>query len=148
MTHSNLTAADVAKYFGAKVTVGGGPMNIIGINFKDQELRLKSDSDINSFWYEVVRCHLLLKPLSQLSEDDAVEVAKIANIGKYEAKKHIGCGKDELRIIGHFIADDFRSKTYSELRIHTDKYIAIIDYLRKKGYDMDNYLTTNKAKHG
>ena len=144
--HSNLTAADVAKYPDAKILLFDNVMNQVAINFKEQELMLIRDGGSHGYWSNVSDCHLLLKPLSEISDDDAVEVAKIANIGKYEAKEFIGCGKDNLKTIGYYIVGEFINSTYSELRMHTDMYIDIIDYLRKKGYDMDNYLNTNKAK--
>jgi hypothetical protein len=132
--HSNLTAADVAKYWGCKVKCSSCQQPELEYYFGYLTMQYMTlcaaTNPVISFVTSISDCHLLLKPLSEISEDDAVEVAKIANIGKYEAKEFIGCGKDNLKTIGYYIVGEFINSTYSELRMNTDTYIAIIDYLR------------------
>jgi hypothetical protein len=137
--HSNLTTEDVAKYVNAKILFGESRLNQVAINFKEKELMLISDSGLYGYWYNVDRCHLLLKPLSEISEDDAVEVAKIANVNRAEIQ--LAIGKDIANSIANKIVDRFAFIPYTNI-------IDIINYLRKKEYDMDGFLTNNKAKHG
>jgi hypothetical protein len=138
--HSNLTAADVAKYFGAKVVTKEGTTGaIVGVFSTHQSCNIELQDDVISIGNLISDCHLLLKPLSEISEDDAVEVAKIANFNRVETQ--LAIGKDIANSIANKIVDSLSSIPYTNI-------IDIIDYLRKKGYDMDGFLTTNKAKHG
>lgn len=96
----------------------------------------------HSDWNDV---KVLLTPLSAITDEHAIEVAKIASIGKYEAKECIGCDKDDYKTIGKYIVADFNYPTYIDVRIHTDKYIKIIDLLRSLGYDCDNAISEGWA---
>jgi hypothetical protein len=138
--HSNLTAADVAKYWGVKlVTKEGTTGTIVGVFSPHQSCNIELQDGSISLVHLISDCHLLLKPLSELSEDDAVEVAKIAAPEIRDIYYLLKIGKSIL-------ADIFENFATSSL-LAINEIKDIIDYLRKNGYDMDNYLTTNKAKN-
>lgn len=133
--HSNLTAADVAKYFGCPIIDDDGRVFTHYCLYVNGEIRV-AFGDISS---EIDQCHLLLKPLSELSDEDAVEVAKLANFNRVEVQ--IAIGKDIANSISNKIVDRLSYTPYTNI-------IDCIGYLRSKRYDMDGFLTTNKAKHG
>lgn len=81
-------------------------------------------------------CRLILTPLSHITGEDAVEVGKLANVARYQVREFIGSHKDDFFMIGRYLVYEFNANTYIELRIHTDRYIAIIDYLRSRNYDL------------
>jgi hypothetical protein len=68
-----------------------------------------------------------------------LEVAKIARPEITDSNHLMNIGTSIIREIkqGNIIPE-----------FGINKIKDIIDYLRSKGYDMDGYLTTNKAKHG
>jgi hypothetical protein len=130
--NSKLTAAQAARYWGCDVLDSFGDI-------------YKLDASIMCEIEDGEQFRLLLTPLSAITDEHAIEVAKIASIGKYEAKECIGCDKDDYKTIGKYIVADFNYPTYIDIRIHTDKYIKIIDLLRSFGYDCDNAISEGWA---
>lgn len=146
--HSNLTAADVAKYFGCSVVTKEGTTGaIVGVFSTHQSCNIGLQDGSISVGHLLSDCHLLLKPLSELSEDDAVEVAKIGG-WDYSNDKHSEACFDKEGLINHLVYYVFRVDTFFYDHPNPMVIKDLVDYLRSKGYDMDNYLTTNKAKHG
>ena len=137
--HSNLTAADVAKYFGCPI------IDSFGEIFTHYELKtgnpnyLYASNEVAVFRYkDLSKCHLLLKPLSEISIKDTLEVAKIPRPEITDSNHLMNIGTSIIREVNH-------GNIIPEFAINKIK--DIIDYLRSKGYDMDDYLITNKAKH-
>lgn len=73
-------------------------------------------------------CKLVLTPLSKISDEDAIEVAKLCKI---TTKYRLGWGKE---FIMYWIEPHVES-----LHIEGDEWVNIIDYLRSKGYNCDPY---------
>lgn len=160
--HSNLTAADVAKYVNAKILLFGNVLNQVAINFKEQELMLISESGSHGYWSNVSDCHLLLKPIQEISGEHVAELGRLLD----EANSQDGTSRewgidrmDEMGIIIKDVNDQYAIGVLISNNceiVGVDQYDSpvpiikvntAIDYLRSKGYDMDNYLTSNKAKH-
>jgi hypothetical protein len=139
--HSNLTAADVAKYFGCIVVTKEGTTGaIVGVFSPHQSCNIELQDGSISIGNLISDCHLLLKPLSQLSGEHVDEVWEIlGNNPKYPHFKRAG-------MLTRFINDDCDTEEIDDIWCAKDAAI-LIDYLRSRGYDMDNYLTSNKAKH-
>jgi hypothetical protein len=135
--HSNLTAADVAKYFGAKLVDAYGRVYSNYCIYNTGEIKVVVSKVPNTTFYSNQEWYLLLKPLSEISEDDAVEVALMCGCHYQLRGSLIKAGKE--------LATEYR---YKQSNLTGKDWQNSIDYLRSKGYDMDNYLTTNKAKHG
>jgi hypothetical protein len=149
--HSNLTAADVAKYWGCKVKCSSCQQPELEYYFGYLTMQYMTlcaaTNPVISFVTSISDCHLLLKPLSEISEYDAVEVAKIGG-WDYSNDKHSEAWFDKEGLVSHLLYDVFMVDTF--VYDHPNPMVIkdLVDYLRKKGYDMDGFLTTNKAKHG
>jgi hypothetical protein len=138
MTHSNLTSIDVSKYFGAKVvTKDGTTGTIVGVFSVHQSCNILLQDNSISIGYLLSDCHLLLKPLSELSDEHVDEVWEL--LGNNPNYKY---GKKLLLL--RFIENDCEMDYVDDLWCMKDATI-LIDYLRSKGYDLDNFLNTNKA---
>jgi len=151
-----LTAAIAASYFGAEVKVNGyynndsTPKEIVGTMTHVGLMSIGTGGG----QYSYSQCQLILTPLSKISDEDAVEVAKIA-IG-VDAKEPIieRCGDVRVSM------DYGISRTICVIRKAANQYehgreyfyvhneteqgafntsvfgtAKIVDYLRSKGYD-------------
>lgn len=98
--------------------------------FKDQRIFYKSEEIITSIHKE--NYFLSLIPLSQISDEDAIEVARIENAwelrDEHENIYFIKRGKSISRQIYEQLSDGF------SIWLSADKYLLTIDHLRSKGY--------------
>lgn len=81
---------------------------------------------------------LILKPICEISDDDAFELSNILNVrltkaGKIETIKH-WISKDILSTSGYFTIDG-----------DALKFLEAFDFLKSKGYDLPNILLGNKT---
>lgn len=78
---------------------------------------------------------LILKPLSSITDEDAIEVAKMINgmASIMKEKDLIGEGK-------YFIDECF----YSNIEYYPSYVINVYQYLQSKGYDLPQYLLGGK----
>ena len=74
----------------------------------------------------------ILTPLSEITDEDAVEVAKIMEIPQFERAKLFGCDENNYYTIGRHIKNEIIETCYND-----GFYLqgAVIDYLRSKHYD-------------
>jgi len=156
--HSNLTAADVAKYFGCPI------IDIDGRVFTHYCLCLNGEIRVafGDITYKISQCHILLKPIQEISGEHVAELGRLLD----DDNSHDGTSRewgidrmDEMGIIIKDVNDQYAIGVLISNNceiVGVDQYDSpvpiikvntAIDYLRKNGYDMDNYLTTNKAKH-
>lgn len=124
-----------AQYWGQKVLYVGGvglePIGTKGWNLKHPDFFLE------------------LTPLSQISDEDAIEVAKRMSyyseyfvITRNENEIHIVCddsikviiGIVKFGLIGKIIEDEFDSMFKKSVVYYEDEIVSCIDYLRSKGY--------------
>jgi hypothetical protein len=159
--HSNLTAANVAKYFGCPIIDNDGRV-FTHCEIKPDALSLKVSNDGITYRYlKFAQCHILLKPIQEISGEHVAELGRLLD----EANSHDGTSRewgidrmDEMGIIIKDVNDQYAIGVLISNNceiIGVDQYDlprpimkvnTIIDYLRKKGYDMDGFLTNNKAK--
>lgn len=120
----------IAAYLDCKAEIGTTKVYLFGINSGEGELYsadLLEDGSIDhdalpDTLYVIEECTLLLTPLSKITNEHAIEVAKIyyAGSGGWQQGKGI-----VLMMLGNHIG-----------QIELNKMIAIIDYLRSVGYDL------------
>lgn len=72
---------------------------------------------------------LALLPSSEISDEDAIEVAKIC---RFEVDDKIAHGRTLVKVIF--------SESGIELKIPMRRIFDVINYLRSKGYDCDNLI--------
>lgn len=115
-----LTAAIAASYFGAEYTVDTDSI-VRKVNWRFFQL-----IDVLS------NPKLILTPLDKISDDDAVDVAKILDYPQNE----INDSQVLTDTIVEHLEDVFNgnSATYSDY-VSGNTFIVLIDYLRSKSYD-------------
>ena len=127
----NLTAQIAHCYNGAKVIPPYGDpyfiqniwcnRNLIGMTLTNEP----KDFDKVDVWAKISDCQLLLTPLAKISDEDAVEVAKII--------------KPEWKIedaLDNNWADSFNAKIVRNLaKLYPQTAREMWDYLRSKSYD-------------
>lgn len=144
MAHSNEFLAIVfSAYWGAEVFYNGTAREVFGVNANGLSLFTETDE----FEYaECGNCQLLLTPLSDISDEDAIEVAKIED--KNIKYRHRG---KAIEITNYFfIKSNLEDKVfigidrfykeyyfgYSPLPLSASLYtVEQTDYLRSKSYD-------------
>lgn len=125
-----LTASKLAKYWGAKIyslphlpTVG----QCVGII--SEVVHVKYVEWKHTVPIQISDCKLILRPLSKITDEDAIMVAKILNqikdVSNSEYMSRVG-------------------KLYVQRKVQTFPYY-LVDFLRSIGYDCDNYLITGEA---
>ena len=81
----NMRMQIIMAYPNAPILYRGAPHSIIEIHLPDNELILKSkDNGID--WYKVSQLHIGLRPISSLTDEECIEVARIfgfSNIPNY-----------------------------------------------------------------
>lgn len=116
---SQLTQNIAAAYIGAQVIWRGIEVpayNVINAN-------------------EIINCRLILTPLSAISDEDAVEVAKMALLSARYCWERWG-SNSSLLSVGKEIANDL-FEDYGDPVLVAPKYLSnIIDYLRSRNYDL------------
>lgn len=157
MENLKLTVEIAAAYPNAFVKTENFICRQVGITFDTQEFILKATGGVitDLFVAPISDCQLLLTPLSEISDEDAIEVAKLAisnsEIKDFKAvqirREDYGVkviiewfGKEGLSMYWVFITNNrlpqFLKRTGSTLaELHYQFPIQAIDYLRSKSYD-------------
>ncbi len=92
---------------------------------------------------------LVLKPLSSITDEDAIEVAKIEGLvnakitGKNNYKIELSDDSYILLITYKGRIDLYKNTNH----IAQDKTLEMFQYLQSKGYDLPNYLLGGKTLH-
>lgn len=74
--NTEFLAAMFAAYMPCKVSVEGNPV-LLAVNMSELEILLRYNDD--EIWSEIENtCKLILTPLSEITKEDAIEVAKIS----------------------------------------------------------------------
>lgn len=94
------------------------------------------------------RMKLILKPLSEITDDDAIEFYESSFFPQHQRRandnKLIEWGHNEQSIL-QIKSDAFRSVLTHVWKSDLPVYVA--DFLRFKGYDLPNYLLGGKTLH-
>lgn len=135
MSNIKLDAAKAARYWGCEV-IGKDDLNteiepVIGkmVELSDHKLTISTDKEYCEFM--PFECQLLLTPLSAITDEHAIEVAKVARpeITDYNHLLNIGWGIISVIKDGYIIPElGFKSIT------------AILRKLCEFGYDCDNAI--------
>jgi hypothetical protein len=159
---NKLTAEIIAKYWGSKIEAAHSAFTNGKAVFKYLHLADNGVSD-GSNWFSFSDCKLILKPLSEITDEEGIEVAKIAtNImnAPQELKdvqlKVIRREEDGLSILvglGGLIEIYFtngdvflRSSLVDTMYMPTLFQAKIVDYFRAKSFDLDNGIKDGWAK--
>jgi len=97
----------------------------------------KATIDNNGEYYEFIpdEVKLLLTPLSRITDEHAIEVAKLADISEAERKYRHGWNDyDNYERIGKEIAQDLIEDYGDPCKVGAKNAVAIVDYLRSKSY--------------
>jgi hypothetical protein len=125
-----------AAYMGCEVQskISGKTYKTIGIRYKESCFIICTGYTASKDELHLYPKNLIpiLTPLSEISDDDAVEVAKIMKIPQHERAKLFGCDENNYYTIGRHIR-----KEIIETCLVDVFYLqgAVIDYLRSKKYD-------------
>lgn len=130
-----------AQYIGQKFRVTerehfiqNGTLNRVGMN------GLLGIMRNDSFFYSshVDNCKLILKPLNLISDEDAVEVAKIWHKGERNDVINLS-ESNRIRYINNM-------KEQLKFSVEKDSWsLNVYQYLQSKGYDLPNYLLEGKT---
>ena len=120
------------------------------LSLKNQKLTIYLLNTLitNGFWWRDTK--LILKPLSAITDEDAIEVAKLAkpkwiNLKEFTVKRFITWtevnvgGYDTVQI---FSEGNIRQDTYEQKAI---EFYRAYQYLQSKGYDLPNYFLGGKT---
>lgn len=146
MENLKLTAQIAAAYMPCKITdkyANGVHYDMVGVSEYEGNLQVKMPSG-DTDWWNIDMCQLLLTPLSSITDEDAIEVAKI-DLGALNGFEVIKVKRynTSIEIDYRWISDNeslnlkdgysysgwgmgFKPQTYSP---------QITDYLRSKSYD-------------
>lgn len=150
-TTSEIISRVFAQYIGANVKVenkdylsGGYTGKILGV-CTVQGLLVEHPQ--GSDGHEPVKCcKLILKPLSAITDEDAIEVTKI-EISREDFEYESWENPQGLKVIKSFPKGERGSSWYKILCIGgtTDLKLESCQYLISKGYDMTQYLLGGKT---
>lgn len=128
---SKLTAKIAALYFGCEVQVNDNEQpQIVGAICGWLNDCICLEYEKSCIWVHVSYCQLLLTPLDKISDEVAIEVAKL--VGFQEGLK--GWGKWYCKVgFPHDCA------------LSADKQLKIIDYLRSQSVDVDGLIEKGVA---
>lgn len=129
MEKQTLTPAILGAYMGAMVTdkySDGKSYKMVGVSEWEGNLQVETSKG-ETDWWNINQCQLILFPLSKISDEDAVEVAKIMGVIDSD------CGVDDYEYWGNYV-----KKSYiNEGKQHRSFIVSVevIDYLRSRSYD-------------
>lgn len=182
MENQTLTFQDVCKYPNATLAADGtiGIISVIYTNGENVCLQLQNGNARKEVYKKISECQLVLRPLSEITDEDAIEVARIINpdfsnsnykvvhIGTLEEfHKTIKCVVFEIFINHPDVMEWVKSDCiqidteagefdvihgiYSEMGTDyedgiTDNVKDVIDFLRSRNYDLDNYIGNKAVK--
>lgn len=132
------TAKVFAMYWGSEILISQNDQPIIekvqGSLCYSSSLTIWScQTGYNTKFFKV---KLLLKPLSSISDEDAVEVARLANYLKLKTK---------MAAIGRDVINSLIGKTHT---YHYSQPFAIFQYLISKGYAVPLFFGVNHWANG
>lgn len=108
----------IAAYWGCRIQVNGNQMQMIGLETKCIYLAKPAKDYAEEFDFS--DCQIMLKPLSLISNEDAIEVAKM-NFHGHTEHPQVELGRALVQKI--------------HKHIYCEKVVTIIDFLRSKSYD-------------
>lgn len=151
-----LTAKIAMCYQNAHVTTKydeGKSYKIVGVSEWEGNLQVQT-SENDTDWWNIDQCQLILTPLDKISDEDAVDVAKIlipqcffnTQKGWQVSRNYTTTGYPYIKIhhpkkvysvqidctLVNFDIDDMEDRVTASC---DTKPVSIIDYLRSKGYD-------------
>lgn len=129
MEHTNeFLMGMFAAYMGCEVTTkydeDGKTYKTVGVSFDEGNLQVQMP-DGGTDWWNIPICKPILTPLSEITDEDAVEVAKIF---KYQVNE-----QDKLKFLGLELVDSLVKYELDGFMLRD--ILAITDYLRSKKYD-------------
>jgi len=130
------TLQTATKYFGCDIAVNGQTFKMWGI-VPDGVWYTQDRKDKVAKWGE---WQAELKPLSEITDEDAVEVGKLADLPESVRRDRWYCDRDNMLLIGREIAYDLHMDLGDPVPISPATAVAIIDLLRSRYYDIDNVL--------
>lgn len=137
MTHTNEFLMGMhLSYYGAKYKLvkHDGVWRLLDVSIRHDQLGLLSDS-ADYATIELMECKPILTPLSEITDSDAVEVAKIMTVATN--CDWVGAGKNEtIRFLHLLIIGNKENNDYDDnVALGSGVVKQIIDYLRLKHYD-------------
>lgn len=110
-------------------------------------LLLENETNItNHTNYNTDQCKLILKPLSAITDEDAIEVLNIlmGRKGSYYKDWHINMQEQWLKIIKLELTENFGS-TQLKILPYFKNMFMVNQFLQSKGYDLPNFLLDGKT---
>jgi len=80
-------------------------------------------------------CKILLNYLTSITDEHAIEVAKIAKLFNRTCLEYIGCASDNYLSIGKYITSEI-TINYFDFVLSPKVLLKIFDYLRSKSYNV------------
>ena len=120
-----------AAYMPCKMKYDGynPTLEVIGVLYAEGNLQVMDKTGHSDMWECNNYCKLILKHLSKITDEDAMEVAKIL----YD--KYVSEEEEKYRIVTYAALGGDFIKTLYKTPLTCDKIISIIDFLRSRGYD-------------
>lgn len=113
----------------------------LGMSNSFMGILLENETDINNHInYNTDQCKLILKPLSQMSNEHNIEIGKLAHYGDVQPSN-----KEWLLLGKRAITELFINNVHAGYSMRTNFFIH--QYLIAKGYDLPNYLLNRKTLH-
>ena len=130
---NEIKAKMFAQYFGHLIKIGNSfTCTLVGIKGHNT---ITTGVSANNIWkyYKISACVLVLKPLSAMTDEDAIEIAKIYlhNDNDVDDLGFLECGKN---IAYDLLTGIFQGNT-----------IWMFQFLQSKGYDLPQYLLNGKT---
>lgn len=118
-----------------------GILKEIDLDMQDSFIGLLLENEKDFSIHEYYNSHqikLILRSLSSMTDDDAIEVASIAGISKsYNSQKYIL--ESGLELVANYMR--------KQSNVHGIYWIRLSQYLTYRGYDLPQYLLGNKTLH-
>lgn len=128
---NEIKAKVFAQYLGQKVNAEGSRLELISVCFNHIVCYNPPIGEVEGDEVEFdFSIYLMLKPLSAITDEDAIEVAKITQ--ENESYHNAGVGKMVVK---------------GKWKFNMEKYFFIHQFLQSKGYDLPNYLLGGKTLH-
>lgn len=134
---NEIKAKVFAQYLGEVLTCHRGSGILEGVSIGAPEMFVitaNENSRITEYFENNEDATLFLRPISAITDEDAIEVAKLGQITGVSEDKFALHGR---LLLGHYIQ---RQTNVSGL-----SWFAILQYLQSKGYDLPHYLLGGKT---
>lgn len=134
---TKLTPQIVAAYPNVLIKTKEFISRQVGLGYENDLLVLRATGGViaDAFISPVSDCQLILFPLSEISDEDAIEVAKIVNVSQRNAQQFIGCDKNNYASIGKYLVSELHTNFYDFI-VRPFVIIQVYDYLRSRSFDM------------